>query len=131
MKSNELMIGDWVYNKNIDKPIQVYPTMFSQLFRENPTAATENYNIFPIPLTKEDLVKNSFEVQDQGGGRFDVWTGFGKDNQYDVEVTFYEDDDIYVKIDGPGAYFTSWHVKYFHQLQHLLCECGYERKLVL
>lgn len=57
MKANELMIEDWVYNKNIDKPMQVYPMMFSQMFRRTPNATTEDYNIFPIPLTPEILEK--------------------------------------------------------------------------
>jgi hypothetical protein len=60
MKANELMIEDWVYNKNIDKPMQVYPMMFSQMFRRTPNATTEDYNIFPIPLTPEILEKNGF-----------------------------------------------------------------------
>lgn len=46
MKANEMMIGDWVFNKNINKPMQVYPMMFSQMFRQSPDATTEDYNIF-------------------------------------------------------------------------------------
>ena len=108
MKANELMIGDWVYNKNIGEPMQVYPMMFSQMFRSNPNAVTEDFNIFPVPLTKEFLIGNGFEVQDQGGGWFDVWTGYGKDNADDIEVEFREDGSIYVKIDASfqGYYFT-------------------------
>jgi hypothetical protein len=60
MKANELMIGDWVYNKNIAKPMQIYPMIFPQMFRSNPNATTEDYNIFPIPLTPEILEKNGF-----------------------------------------------------------------------
>lgn len=133
MKPYELMIDDWVYNKNIDKYMQVYPMMMSQMFRQTPDATTEEYNIFPIPLEKEQLVVNGFEIFDQGGGRFDVWTGFGNDNEDDIEVTFYEDGTIFVKIDAPvkGVYFTSNNVKYFHQLQHILRECGYEKQLKL
>ena len=133
MKPTEIMISDWVYNKNIDKYIQVYPMMMSQMFRQTPDARTEDYNIFPIPLVKEDLVKNNFEVYDQGGGMFDVWTGYGEDNGDDIEISFYEDGRIFVKIDAPsqGVYFTSLNVKYFHQLQHILRECGYEKELIL
>jgi hypothetical protein len=58
MKANELMIDDWVYNKNINEPMQVYSMMFSQMFRTRPDATTEDYNIFSIPLTAEILEKN-------------------------------------------------------------------------
>ena len=41
MRAYELMVENWVYNKNIDKPMQVYPMMFSQMFRQTPDATTE------------------------------------------------------------------------------------------
>ena len=131
MKANELMIGDWVYNKNTGEPMQVYPMMLSQMFRSNPNAVTEDFNIFPVPLTKEFLIGNGFEVQDQGGGWFDVWTGYGKDNADDIEVEFRKDGSIYVKIDASnqGYYFTSWNIHYVHQLQHILKECGFKKEL--
>lgn len=44
MKTTELMIGDWVYNKNIDKPMQVYPMMFSQMFRRTPDALYDGWD---------------------------------------------------------------------------------------
>lgn len=133
MKPYELMIDDWVYNKNIDKYIQVYPMMISQMFRQTPDATTEEYNIFPIPLEKEQLEANGFEVFDQGGGWYDVWTGYGKDNEDDIEVEFRDDGRIYVKINAPGQgyYFTTWKIRYVHQLQHILRECGYEKQLKL
>lgn len=30
MKANELMVGDWVYNRIADITFQVYPQFFSQ-----------------------------------------------------------------------------------------------------
>ena len=54
------MIGNWVYNKNIGKNMQVYPMMFSQMFRQNPDATTEDYNIFPVLLMPEILEKNGW-----------------------------------------------------------------------
>ena len=51
MEAKDLMIGDWVYNKNIDNPMQIYPTIFPQMFRRKPNASTEDYNIFPGNIT--------------------------------------------------------------------------------
>lgn len=133
MKANELMIDDWVYNKNIAKPMQIYPTIFPQMFRSNPNATTEDYNIFPIPLTPEILKKNGFEVQDQGGGRKDVWTGFGIDCEGDIEVEFQNNIPVHLKIDGgfKGEYYTSANIKYVHQLQHAMRLCGIEKEIIL
>ncbi len=73
MKANELSNGDWLYNKNIGKPMQVYPMMFSQMFRSNSNATTEDYNIFPINLTPEILESNQFVH------------GYGDSDFYDYE----------------------------------------------
>lgn len=131
MRAFDLMVGDWVYNKNTDSYIQVYPMMISQMFRQTPDAQAEDYNIFPIPLTKEILIQTGFEIQDQGGGWFDVWTGFGEDNEKDIEVEFRDDGRIYVKIDGYGDYFTSSNIKYVHQLQHILNLLEINIKIIL
>ena len=133
MKANELMIDDWVYNKNIDKPMQVYPMMLPQMFRRTPDATTEDYNFFPVPLTTEILEKNGFEVQDQGGGRKYLWTGFGIDCEGDIEVEFQDNIPIHLKIDGAfkGEYYTSSNITYIHQLQHALRLCGIEKEIVI
>ena len=136
MKANELMIGDWVYNKNIDKPMQVYPTMFSQMFRTRPDATTEDYNIFPIPLTAEILEKN----------------GWKKEFDKKPYMTFYHLED--------EKYWLMWCIsehtldiqrqnktlldqynlcaeraviacEYVHQLQHALRLCGIDKEMVL
>ena len=116
MKANELMIGDWVYNKNIDKPMQVYPTMFSQMFRTRPDATTEDYNIFPIPITAEILEKN----------------GFSKTTE--AEFNYYQmpDDCFEIDINNVGcAYSVDVIIKYVHQLQHALRLCGIDKEIVL
>ena len=128
------MIGDWVHNSYTNENYQVWPQFFSQIYHQDKEMQRdlEDFNIFPVPLTKEILVKNGFEIQDQGGGRFDVWTGYGEDNEDDIEFEFM-DDSIYVKIDAPvhGYYYTSWKIKYVHQLQHILRECGCEKEIEL
>lgn len=84
-----------------------------------------------IPLTSEILEKNGFEVQDQGGGRKDVWTGFGIDCEGDIEVEFQNNIPVHLKIDGvfKGEYYTSTNIKYIHQLQHILRLCGIEKTI--
>lgn len=136
MKANELMIDDWVYNKNIDKPMQVYPMMFSQMFRTHPDATAEDYNIFPIPLTAEILEKN----------------GWKKEFDKKPYMTFYHLED--------EKYWLMWCISehtldiqrqnktlldqynlcaervviacdYVHQLQHALRLCGIDKDIVL
>ena len=72
-----------------------------------------------------------FQIQDQGGGWYDVWTGYGEDNEDDIEIEFRDDGRIHVTIDAPGKgyYFTTWNIHYVHQLQHILRECSFEREL--
>ena len=113
MKANELMIGDWVYNKNIDKPMQVYPTMFSQMFRQRLDATTEDYNIFPVLLTPEILEKNGFDYFDGSWWYkvFRIVLGSSKGTSLvcGTQVKFY----------------------YVHQLQHAFRLCGIEKEIEL
>lgn len=128
------MIGDWVYNKNIDKPMQVYPVMFSQMFRSNPDATTEDYNIFPIPLTAEILEKNGFKntsvviigtrkmrwVSDDTRTEITIWM----DDTLPMEIVknvYYEDEVTYT-LPFPGT---------VSQLQHALRLCGIEKEITL
>ena len=133
MKANELMIDDWVYNKNIDKPMQVYPMMISQMFRQRPDATTEDYNIFPISLTPEILEKNGFE-------RHDHYQYIYTDNFCKVCVSFaprIEIDDMDlgeppIHVSKEGALFDiKMCISSIHQLQHALRLCGIEKTIEL
>ena len=126
MEAKELMIGDWVYNKNIDKPMQVYPMMFSQMFRQKPDAKTEDYNIFPIPLTAEILEKNGF--RNIGGHWYDCAADY-----YELEVeaycdsiwrVFYHSTEFNI---GDERVFVS----HIHELQHALRLFGIKREIEL
>jgi len=57
MKANELMIGDWVYNRVADITFQVYPQFFSQW--HNKPEQFEDI-IQPISLTTKILEKNGW-----------------------------------------------------------------------
>ena len=132
MKANELMIGDWVYYG--DKPVQVL-----QL-----SDGKDYPHIKPIPLTAEILEKN----------------GFGKKNIFAKTMGFeiFGDENNSCGIsewyDGDWAFetFTSWtetapdgspddwgfktesrftKMKYVHQLQHALRQCGIDKEITI
>jgi hypothetical protein len=116
------MIGDWVYNKDIDKPMQVYRIIISQMFRQTPNATTEDYNIFPIPLTQEILEKNGFKEYN-GLYRLDIAEGVF------VNVDF-ESKEPFVSIHNT-CYRATPICKYVHQLQHVLRLCGINHEIIL
>ena len=122
MKANELMIDDWVYNKNIDKPIQVYPVMFSQMFRQRPDATTEDYNIFPIPLTTEILEKNGWLSRMNGTGEFYLKEPLVDDAIVTKTIIGFQMNH------GP---FNGLPIHYVHELQHALHICGIEHNIKL
>ena len=121
MKANDLMIDDWVYNKNIDKPMQIYPTIFSQMFRSNPNATTEDYNIFPIPLTPEILEKNGFVFLSG------LWYLITKERK-PIHIVFKDNNVITLSINATPVPIG---LKYIHQLQHALRLYGIEKEIIL
>lgn len=132
MKANELMIDDWVYNKNIDKPMQVYPMMFSQMFRRTPDATTEDYNIFPIPLTPEILEKNGFVIKKK-------WAQLGNFGDSPLIMWHFEDDavlgdfkhELEIHQNDTGKVHVHIPCEYVHELQHALKLCGIEKEIEL
>jgi len=139
MKANELMIGDWVLVNGNPMQIQAIDDIDGEIM-----AGDELYcliedrvhsedKVEPIPLTVEILEKNVFEVQDQGGGRKDVWRGFGPDCEGDIEIEFNNGVPTHLKIDGAfkGEYYTSTNIKSVHKLQHALKLCGIDKEIVL
>lgn len=151
MKANELQIGDWVcYCKAnnwltkveaVNNPgqtyisdvygIKCYRVKDDPLYEKAPIDFFNVDILHPIPLTVEILEQNGFEVQEQGGGRQDVWNGFGKDNENDIEVEFNGGAPVHVKIDGCGFHFTSGKIHYVHELQHALRLCDIEKEIIL
>jgi hypothetical protein len=127
MKANEIMIDDWVYNKGIDKPMQVYPTMLAQMFGRTPDAETEDYNIFPIPLTSEILAKNGFEheVTEEDSDNFDGAQG-------DLCYVFNKTPEGYMScVDVTHSFTITGRIRYVHELQHILRLRGIEKEIVI
>ena len=120
MKANELMIGDWVFNKNVNKPMQVYPMMFSQMFHQRPDATTEDYNIFPIPITPEILEANGFTRSKV----FVEWK-YEDDNTYILWKPF-----PWIKIEMED-HTVMFPCEYVHELQHALRLCGIDKDIII
>lgn len=137
LNCKSLMIGDWVYAIEIEqqtgREIQ-YPIKIDAINTwgiEDISGVERDFlSIEGIPLTPDMLLTNGFELQEIGGDRVAIWTGFGEDNCYDIEVEFDGVKPIHLKIDGP-VYLVTPNIKYLHQLQHFLrdCETGKEIEL--
>ena len=140
MKANELMIDDWVYNKNIAKPMQVYPMMLSQMFRQTPDATTEDYNIFPIPLTPEILEKNGFEKSYSSILTADGYKKllvYKYKNIKQAQSIRHNLIKVCVSLDGSkydvefGISSHIFDLEYVHEFQHALRLCGIEKEIEL
>ncbi len=103
MKANELRIGNWCYN---NKDIQVTSHQV-QLFNEG------IYDLLPIPLTEEWLVKFGFDkVPNSDMVRFFELGTFHLYSEY-YNGDYFELSNYYF-IKG-----SSKQIKYVHQLQNL------------
>lgn len=130
MKSNELMIGNWLFNRNIKKAMQVYPMMFSQMFRRTPESTTEDYGFYPIQLDARQLEKNGWKLNGEDA-KFapGTWTGGGLmlkqepdgDGFRIVVTSDYDDED---------TNRTPFVLHYLHELQNALRLCGIKKEII-
>ena len=155
MKTNEIMIGDWVYNKHHKKNIQITPYDFfthghlpsgSQYFIGEPEPVSGR-DLEPIPLTPEILEKNGFYFgyttnemdlasntiaqlsQEDKGWVWDEGDGA-------IKVIFpNESDGGMITIDDQSfdRHLTMVFCEniFVHELQHALRLCGIEKEIVL
>ena len=89
-----------------------------------------------ILLTPKFLVDNRFETTPDGivpgvYSTITCWTGYGTDNEGDIEVEFRPEEKIHVKIDIPGYFFVSDNIKYIHQLQNIFTLFNIDKELSL
>ena len=104
MKANELRIKNWVFN---GKNIQVTSKQID-LFNDGV------YDLLPIPLTEEWLLKFGFDKEKD-------WCGNEKEGSYELNGYYYdmEDKDL-LYIDNYGyESFCEYQLKHVHQLQNL------------
>lgn len=138
MKANELMIGDWVYNKHHGKNIKLTPYDFfthtHNEFGEQELAPfakpTIGRDLESIPLTQKILEKNGFE--NIGDDTYQLeekpcwfWVDFFRHTygcEYDTSTYEYEDDEHRLKLYG---------IPSVHELQHALRICGIEKEIEL
>lgn len=128
MKATELMIGDWVYDHDINKQHKVAA---QDLLLLDEGIMTEN--VFePIPLTLEILQKNGFETDGEA-----IWASFcPEDNEFALEIS---EPNYYDENCGERGYWWTINaceysiipLRYVHELQHALRLCGIEKEIVL
>ena len=137
MKTNELMVGDWVLISVWD--CNPFPSKVTSINYNSYQGKDfvdwidteyeediEMYAVQPIPLTPEILEKNGFLVGYKQGSI----------TYYHIGWDFYLDLDggeILLKIrrDCDFTFFGIISCKYVHELQHALRLCGIDKEIVL
>lgn len=129
MKTNELMLGDWVLDTRTGTPLRVNPFM----------AEFEVPEWQPIPLTPEILEKNGFDVVRgnrimglQVSDRCTLRIGDGMEEKR-VEMQDWgetEERKWFIEIRNLGSIILQLYIGYTHQLQHALRLCGINKEIV-
>ena len=130
MKTNELMIGDWVLDTRIGTPLRVNPFM----------AEMEVPEWEPIPLTVEILEKNGFDVVRgnrimglQVSDRCILRIGDGM-KEMRVQMQDWgetEERKWFIEIRNLGNIILQLYIGYTHELQHALRLCKVDKEIVL
>lgn len=135
MKTNELMIGDWVFNAYHGENIQITPyDFFTHGHFEDgkyiPTGVTPSngWDLEPIPITPEILEKNGFVQNPRSKSRRphqictdSVYISWWSGRLNILFKPFIGHSTNHVNVDG----------KYVHELQHALRICGIEKEIEL
>jgi len=139
MKANELMCGDWVeYNANYQQVLEISDYDIDDNLYLNNNEIVHQSEIIPIPLTKEILKNNGFELYGN------EWQYHSVDDKEHVLIEFSEDNKVNISVynelmpkDNKGrADLVSFHrgwcsVFYVHQLQHVMNDCEINKKIKL
>ena len=110
MKVTDLMIGDWVYDKdsNVVRVGLLTENDTITIFNDTILSTTNCSQVAPIPLTREILENNGFEFQLTP-------IRFYYNEKYNFELDVNVNDTLFVQIQESFK-----HIIYVHQLQHLL-----------
>lgn len=111
MKTNELMLGDWVLDTRTNLPLKVNPFM----------AELEVPEWQPIPLTPEILKKNGFSY-DGGYAVLEL--------EYDCKLSHYFHEHRLTKFYRDEVLFRC-QCTYVHEFQHALKLFGIDKAIVL
>lgn len=142
MKTNELMIGDWVCTEHDSTPRQIDWIRTGEVGLFWNKVVTPPY-LVPIPLTLEILKKNSFGINGISEDMQPVEERDWSDDTYvwsrqetpdeRMEVSVYMDDpyNFFAEIICQYCHVDGIHIKYVHELQHALrlCKIDVEIKL--
>lgn len=123
MKTNELMIGDYVLVKSSKMPIKIVAIHHNKVAYHsyaNRLIWVGEGLLEPIILTPEILKKNGFE-------EWDGWYVYSIDNVA-VEIAW---TGTILEIGGECGNLELPAIMYVHQLQHALRLCGIEKELIL
>ena len=137
MKTNELMIGDWV--------MDITPVVIDAISNEDVCTYRNEYdyvtanpsNLKPIPLTTEILEKNGFEndfyedesVADYVKVRLEGYSLRCKANGWDDALVTWCNGHLEVVTDFNGEVRKD--IEHIHQLQHALRLCGINKEIVI
>lgn len=134
---NNLMVGDWVIRRGVpEEPMRLYDmkvlASIVYLDQDGRGVTEKLENIEAIPLTKEIMEKNGFNLYPEETNVFYLNAGY----QHDLDtVCLYIGD-----IERPSIYgndslgektYVVLHCKYVHELQHLLKLCKIEKEITL
>ena len=124
MKSNELIIGDWVYRPDCyDQVKEIRHTGIIGI--DNMRGLIIFSELEPIPLTPKILEKNGFKYKEGETGMYGVTT-----------APHYICDGVPFEVFCDGEPFAIWfkepiNIKFVHQFQHALRLCGIEKEIEL
>ena len=137
MKTTELMIGDWVLWNTYPMKVMMIGGRMVKLYNED--NSIEDEEISPMPITVDLLEKNGFEElmneSEVSAARFGskpeptgVWQyGFG---QFDSVAYVPEQSFLRIKF-MEGYMADKANIKYVHELQHALRQCGIKKEIIL
>lgn len=138
MNANELMTGDWVKIKDLKKPIKRLVCVDEYLgkvdFLDNKELFTTSINnVLPIPLTKEILEKNGFNVLrryiwERGDDYGCVKVKFAHKIEIDGEI--FDEPPVLLQIDT-AVISLNIIIEYVHELQNALRLCGVKKEITL
>ena len=129
MKTNELMIKDWVrYN---DEPCRIWMVDWQySLIRcnYNGNAWTGTGEITPIELTDKILLDSGFKIIYDSSVSMKFRATNDEEDAF-IYLTFYKKSDgdggrIYLEIESKTTIINSTNINFVHELQHILRICG-------
>jgi hypothetical protein len=144
MKTQELMIGDWVLWNTHPMKVMMIGSRMVKLYNEDNSIEDDEIN--PIPLTAEILEKNGFQrcenewyyFKYDENGKVSLYQGcyskYNKNGKILLYQVSWDVDDLYLEIASYTSLtgeFNRMGVRFVHELQHALRLCGIEKEIEL